>query len=489
MQSDKYIAVIDQGTTGTRCIIFNKLGQIVNLSYKKHKRFFLKPGFAEQDPIEIVNNIRLLLKQSLKKAGLTHKDIKSLGITNQRETIVAWDKASGMPIYNAITWQDTRTREFIKKLDKKGLQDTIRKKTGLYLSTYSSASKIKWILDNVPKAKQLLKEGRLMLGTIDTWIIWNLTGGKSFFTDHTNASRTMLFNIKELDWDSELLEIFGLKQLILPEVKTSMSYDGFGKLSEKGLENIPINSDLGDQQSALFGEACFSLGESKITYGTGSFVLQNIGKKLKYNPGLITTCAYSQENKCVYALEGSTSISGAIFDWLKKVRLLKSTTELNNMLKKGTDTDVYFVPAFSGLFSPYWDNSATGTILGISSKTERRDIVLAAVYGICLQIKDIIERLQKVNGTLKVDGGVAANDYIMQLQADILGKKLFRSNIKEATALGAAFSAGLYSDFWKLEEIKEINRRGSYFYPKSINKNILLYWNNAIKRSTNWQNT
>ncbi|MEM0142908.1 MAG: glycerol kinase [Candidatus Parvarchaeum sp.] len=490
MRNERYIAAIDQGTTGTRCVIFNKKGDVCGFAYKKHRQIFLDNGFIEHDPLEILKNTRIVLRQAVKNAKIEKKDVESIGITNQRETFVIWNKYTGIPIHNAIVWQDTRTASLIDKLQKDGFSDEIRKRTGLLLSTYFSASKVKWLIDNSPKLKSLIKSQEALFGNIDSWLIWNLTGGKHHYTDYTNASRTMLFNLRKMEWDNDLLHLFKIDQSILPEVLPSLNKTGFGSLIDKGFEGTIINSDLGDQQAALFGERCFSQGETKITYGTGSFVLQNTGKRIILRDGLITTCAYGfGQQDCKYAIEGSVQIFGEIFDWLKNMGLLKSFNELDSILKKNLRNKVYFVPAFSGLFAPYWDNSATGMIIGITENTKKEDIVNAAVYGLVLQINDIIKRMDKIKGYLHVDGGVSVNSEIMQLQSNILGKKICRSNIKESSALGAALASGITSGFWDFDEIKNFHTENKIFYPSSssqINETIY-YWEKAVKRAMKWK--
>ncbi len=488
------VAAIDQGTTGTRCAVFNSSGKMIGWAYKKHKQIYPKEKFVEQDPIEILNNARFVLRQAVRNAKAEPKDIASIGITNQRETAVAWNRRTGKPFYNAIVWQDTRTDKYISKISGGELAEYIRSKTGLKISTYFSAPKIRWLIDNNVKFKEALKSGEAMVGNIDSWLIWNLTGGESFRTDYTNASRTMLMDLEKRRWDKDLLNFFGISEGSLPEIVSSLSKEGFGKLKEKGFQNTVINSDLGDQQAALFGERCFSEGDTKITYGTGSFILQNVGKKVsKGTSKLISTCAYGNvDGTCNYALEGSTRIAGNIFGWLiNKMKMFKSIKEIESYFDSDYESSVYFVPAFGGLLAPYWDASARGLIIGLSDNSSKKDIVKSAYEAVCMQVSDIFDLLKPAKNEIKVDGGVSRNDHIMQMQADLLGRKLLRSEMQEATAFGSAISAGFSAGIWSFEEIKKFYSRGKIFYPKQNGKDInrrKVYWKKAVERALNWLN-
>jgi len=487
MQNEKYVAAIDQGTAGTRCAIFDHNARLIGWAYKKHKQIIKKEGYIEQDPIEIIQNVRYVINAAVKNAKINKKQVFSIGISNQRETIVAWNKRNSLPIYNAISWQDTRTKDYIKKINKKGITKKIKDKTGLRPSTYFSASKIQWLLKNSDRFKTLVSSGDALVGNMDSWIVWNLTNGKMHYTDYTNASRTMLMNLRKLDWDSDLMNFFGIPRDILPDIVDYGKNNGFGNFSRGGFNTV-IGSVMGDQQAALFGERCLSQGDIKITYGTGSFILQNTGKKIINKDGLISTCAYSLgKNDVFYALEGSIPFSGAIFDWLKNIGIIKSFDEIDKAIQERKNNGIYFVPAFNGLLAPYWDENAKGLIIGLTNKTDKLDIISAATNSICLQVKDIINRMNiDENINIKVDGGVSINNKIMQLQSDFIGRNIYRQKINEASSLGAAFSAGLNTNFWEFNEIKNINIKYTSFRPlqkrETINK-VYSEWLSAIKRS------
>lgn len=488
---DKYIAAIDQGTTGTRCAIFGKEGKIAGWAYIKHRQIFPAEGFVEHNPLEILHNSRYVLKKAVENAHLQKSSILSVGISNQRETVVAWNTRTGLPVYNAIVWQDTRTKDYISGVKKGSFSDRITAKTGLNVSTYFSASKIKWIMDHSTKFRSFIKRGESAVGTMDSWLMWNLTGKKNLLTDYTNASRTMLMNLRKLEWDADLLDFFKIPESILPDIISSMPSESFGYIEDKGFNGIPISSDMGDQQAALFGERCLSNGDTKITYGTGSFVLQNTGINLaKPRNGLISTCAYGTEDgKCHYAIEGSSAVSGSLFDWLMRIGLLKSFNEISSILKEGRGSALYLVPAFSGLFSPYWDESARGLLIGLTSSSSRKDIIKAAAYSVCLQVAEIIKSMHYKNGRLNVDGGVSANNEIMQLQADLLGNNIYRSSLSEASVFGAALSAGLSSGYWDIKLINELEDKGTFFRPrikKGDREEIYSKWLSAVKRSRGW---
>ena len=491
MQNKKYIAAIDQGTTGTKCAVFNSNGKMVGWAYKKHRQILPNEGWVEHDPLEILKNTKFVLSSAVHSAKIDAKEISSIGISNQRETVVMWDRQTGMPIGNAIVWQDTRTWGIIKKIKNKAAESKIESKTGLKLSTYFSASKIKWMIDNSEKARKLEKEGRLITGNIDSWLIWNLTAEKNHFTDYTNASRMSLMDLRKKEWDPGILSIFGIKESILPEIKPSINGEGFGTLNYGSFKGIKIGGVLGDQQAALLGERAISDSDVKVTYGTGSFILQNTGTKIKREKGLLTTCAYGTGNKdCRYALEGSVPISGEIFDWLGDLGIMKSFSEITKAFDFKHDTSMFLVPAFSGLFSPYWDESARGLAIGMTRKSDRLDFIRSAAYSICLQVVDIIKRMENLSDKINVDGGVASNETIMQLQADLLGKRIYRSNLVENSAFGAALAAGISINLWDFDSIKTLNSSGRYFYPemeKKESEKVYKLWLEAVSRARNWK--
>jgi len=490
----KYILTLDQGTTSSRTVLFNEKGEICGMSQQETKQIYPEHGWVEQDSVEIYQTQVETLKNVIKDSGIETSKIIAIGITNQRETTVVWNKNTGKPVYNAIIWQDTRTSNYCKELKNQGLEKTVKEKTGLVIDSYFSATKIKWILDHVPNAKEQAQNGELLFGTIDTWLLWNLTNGKVHATDYSNASRTMLFNISTLKWDDDLLEIFDIPRSMLPEVKPS-SYH-FGNFNIKD-HIIPITGIAGDQQAALFGQACFKEGEVKNTYGTGCFLLMNTGENLQYsNNGLLTTIAWGIDNKIYYALEGSVFIAGAAIQWLRDgLRIIKSAEETEDYANKVKDENtVYVVPAFAGLGAPYWDMDARGAIFGLTQDTGKDHLIKATLESIAYQSKDLIEAMQvdsKVKlTTLKVDGGASANNYLMQFQADILNTTVERAKIIESTALGAAYFAGIGIGLWTTGDILKNREIDKEFTPKMEDeKRIHLYknWQKAVKRSLNWQ--
>ncbi|MCL4396966.1 glycerol kinase GlpK [Candidatus Parvarchaeota archaeon] len=489
MQNDRYIAAVDQGTTGTKCLIFDINGKVISKAYKRHRQILPKEGWVEHNPLEILNNVKFVLNSAVNSAKLEAKNIIAVGISNQRETTILWDKKTGMPLSNAIVWQDMRTQDLIKKIKDNYGEREIEQKTGLKLSTYFSASKIKWLIDNSDKIKGLIREKRVLAGNIDSWLIWKLTTEKNHLTDYTNASRTSLMNLRTKEWDSDMLDIFKIPEGILPEIKPSINNEGFGTVNYGNFKGVKIMGVLGDQQAALLGERAVSDSDIKVTYGTGSFILQNTGRKIKRERGLLTTCAYgTSKNDCIYALEGSVPISGEIFDWLEELGIMKSFSEIKDAITANADTNLILVPAFSGLFSPYWDESARGIIIGLTRKSNKLAFIKAAAYSICMQVVDIIKRMENFNNKINVDGGVASNDYIMQLQANLLEKRIYRSDLVEESAFGAALSAGMSSGIWDFNSIKNLNRSGRYFHPKKDSKaNNTIYnkWVDAVKRSRN----
>lgn len=487
----QFVASIDQGTTGTRCAIYDKSGRAVGWSYKKHAQIYPNEGWVEHDPLEIFRNTEYVMVDALQKSGLEREDIDSVGITNQRETVVAWNRKSGIPFHNAIVWQDSRTGNITAKLKLEQDETFIRKRTGVFISPYFSATKIKWLNEHSDKLRDSIRAGEAMIGTIDSWLLWNLTGHKEFSTDYTNASRTMLMDIRKLTWDNELMEFFGLGEMPLPEIKTSMNTDGFGKIDGGKFDGIDIMSDLGDQQAALVGERCLNEGDTKITYGTGSFVLQNTGRIVddKSN-SLISTCAYGERNgKCVYAIEGSNEIAGSVFDWLRSIGILEEYDDIGDALADGEESHLCMVPAFNGLLAPHWDETARGIIIGLTNKTSKRDILRAASEAICFQVRDLMDAMPFVKGVLKVDGGPSVNNSLMQLQADLLGRELQRHSMTEATAFGAALASGISSGLWNENEILRLDLAAEVFKPRMPNElrdKKYGEWLRAVERARNW---
>ena len=490
----KYIVSLDQGTTSSRTIIFDKSGNIVSMAREEIKQIYPSAGWVEHDPMEILSSQLSTLNKAIKDAKIDIREIASIGVTNQRETTVVWDKCSGKPIYNAIVWQCRRTTSYCEALKEKGLEDYVRSTTGLIIDAYFSGTKIKWILDNVSGARDRAKEGALLFGTIDTWLIWNLTKGKVHATDYSNASRTMLFDINHLVWDELLTNEMNIPRDILPEVRNSSG--SFGEMEIDGVK-IPITGVAGDQQAALFGQECFDKGAVKNTYGTGCFMLMNTGDKpVASKSGLLTTIAWGIGGHINYALEGSVFVGGAVIQWLRdELKLIKSSEESEAIATSIKSSDgVYIVPAFVGLGAPFWDMNCRGIITGLSRGTGRDQIVRAALESIAYQVKSIIETIENDEGIwikdFKVYGGASANNFLMQFQADILNVKVERPKMIESTALGAAYFSGLYSGFWKdLEEIKNNSEIDQIFVPAMQEKErIFLFsgWKNAVKKATNF---
>ena len=484
------ILAIDQGTTSSRAIIFSKSGKKLISSQLEFKQFFPKNGWVEHNPNEIWSTTIKVTKNVLLKSKKLKINIKALGITNQRETTVCWDKRTGEPVYNAIVWQDRRTENYCKKIKKK--EKLIRKKTGLFLDPYFSATKIKWIIDNVPKAKKLLKKNELLFGTIDSFLIWKLTNGKIHATDATNASRTMLFNITSNKWDKDILKIFKLNEKILPTVKNSA--DDFGFTSEKIVgQKIKISAVLGDQQAAAIGQACFEKGSVKSTYGTGAFLLMNTGeKKIMSKNKLITTICYRINNKTTYALEGSIFIAGAGVQWLRdKIRLIDNAYETEKIAKsKKNSKGVYVVPAFTGLGAPYWNSKSRGLITGLTRDSDWRDLVRATIESVAYQTSDLFLSMRKDGlnpKSVKVDGGMVSNNWFVQFLSEILKIKITRSKINETTALGAAYMAGYQTGIYRsLSDIKQNWKKDRDFKPKfnkSYRNKLLQGWQQAIKKT------
>lgn len=491
----RYIIALDQGTTSSRCVVFDNESNIVEEVQKEFTQIFPQPGWVEHDPMEIYASQYSVMTEAIAKCGIRPYHIKAIGITNQRETTIVWDKNTGKPIYNAIVWQCRRTSSIVEQVKKDGLADYIKENTGLVLDAYFSATKIKWILDNVEGAREKAKKGELLFGTVDTWLIWKLTNGRTFVTDYTNASRTMLFNIKELKWDEKLCSYFGIPMSMLPEVKSSS--DDFGYVSLFGYD-IPIAGVAGDQQAALFGQACFEEGDIKNTYGTGCFLLMNIGEKfINSNNGLVTTIAATPCKKVQYALEGSVFVGGALVQWLRdEMRFIVDSADSEYFARKVDDNNgVYIVPAFTGLGAPYWDMYARGTIFGLTRGSNRNHIIRASLEAIAYQTMDVMDAMIQDTGikakTLKVDGGASRNNFLMQFQADICNVNVQRAKIMETTALGVAYLAGLKVGVWSsLDEIKKIWACDQEYVPnldEGRKENYIKKWHRAIEMCKGWE--
>ena len=494
----KYVMALDQGTTSSRAIIFNHEGEIIQVAQKEFTQYYPKPGWVEHDPMEIWGTQSGVLREVLETAGIRPDEIAAIGITNQRETTVVWDKNTGKPIYNAIVWQCRRTANICDELKAKGLEDYIRENTGLVIDAYFSGTKIKWILDNVEGAREKAEKGELLFGNIDTWLIWNLTRGKVHVTDYSNASRTMIYNIKELRWDEKILEELGIPASMLPEVRPSSEIYGVTDPQTLGGAKIPISGIAGDQQAALFGQACFQPGMAKNTYGTGCFMLMNTGEEaVTSKNGLLTTIAWGVDGKVEYALEGSIFVAGAVIQWLRdELHLITHAKDSEYFASQEKDNNgVYLVPAFVGLGAPYWDMYARGTIVGLTRGANKNHIIRAALESIAYQTRDVLEAMQEDSGIdlqdLRVDGGAVANNFLMQFQSDILGVPVHRPEIIETTALGAAYLAGLAVGFWSDKE--EITKRWSvdrvFETEMEDEEKERLYkgWKKAVERSHKWE--
>ncbi|WP_281626729.1 glycerol kinase GlpK [Segatella salivae] len=489
----KYILALDQGTTSSRAIVFDHDGKICSVAQKEFTQYFPKPGWVEHNPNEIWSSQASVIAESISAIDINGLDIAGIGITNQRETTIVWDVDTEEPIYNAIVWQDRRTADYCDKLKAEGLIDTIREKTGLIIDAYFSGTKIKWILDNVPGARQRAEQGKLRFGNVDSWLVWRLTRGEVHVTDVTNASRTMLFNINTLKWDADLLKLLDIPVSMLPEVKSSSEVYGHTKTTIFAHE-VPISGIAGDQQAALFGQMCIDPGAIKNTYGTGCFVMLNTGEKpVKSENNLLTTIAWKIGDKINYALEGSIYVGGSVVQWLRDgLCCIKSSSEIEELAASVPDSGgVFFVPALTGLAAPYWDQHARGTIIGITRGTTTAHIARAALDGIAFQTYDIARAMAKDMGAplteLKVDGGASRNNLLMQYQANLLGIKVVRPKITETTALGAAYLAGLAVGFWKdLDEIKQQWQVERTFEPVPDNEEIAAAkqgWADAVRRT------
>ncbi len=496
---EKFVAAVDQGTTSTRCMIFNHSGEPVGIDQLEHEQIYPKAGWVEHDPMEIWARTQDVIKGAMKDAGVTADDLVAVGITNQRETTVVWDKNTGKPYYNAIVWQDTRTDRICNALAKDGGQDRFRDKVGLPLATYFSGPKVKWMLENVDGLREAAEAGDAIFGNIDTWVIWNLTGG-SHVTDVTNASRTMLMNLETLDWDDEILEVMGIPKSMLPKIVPSSDPETWGKTLAVGPFGgaIPVCGDLGDQQAATVGQACLSPGEAKNTYGTGCFMIMNTGEEIvPSTSGLLTTMCYKfGDEPAIYALEGSIAITGALVQWLRdNLNFFDYSQHIEDYAKSVDDNGgVYFVPAFSGLFAPYWKSDARGVIVGLTRYVNKGHIARAALEATAFQTREVLDAMEKDSGVeltaLKVDGGMVYNDTLMQFQADVLGVPVVRPVVAETTALGAAYAAGLAVGFWKDEQ----DIRDNWLMDKTWEPNEesdasteqYRLWKKAVTRTFDW---
>ena len=492
----KYIMALDSGTTSNRCILFNEAGEMCSVAQKEFTQYFPKPGWVEHDALEIWSTQLEVAQKAMANLNVTAADIAAIGITNQRETTIVWDKTTGEPIHHAIVWQCRRTSEYCDSLKEKGLTDTFRAKTGLVIDAYFSGTKLHWLLENVPGARERAERGELLFGTVETWLIWKLTGGKAHVTDYSNASRTMLFNINTLQWDDEILAELNIPKCMLPEAKPSSCVYG-ETLAQFFGAPIPISGAAGDQQAALFGQTCFTPGEAKNTYGTGCFMLMNTGEKPVFsNNGLVTTIAWGLDGKVEYALEGSIFVAGAAIQWLRdEMRLIDSSPDSGYMALKVKDTNgCYVVPAFTGLGAPYWDQYARGTIVGLTRGVNKYHIIRATLDSLCYQTNDVLQAMKADSGielaALKVDGGASANNYLMQTQADLIDAPVQRPRCVETTAMGAAYLAGLAVGYWASKEdvIKNwaIDRTFEPSIPAEERETRVKHWKKAVKSAYGW---
>jgi glycerol kinase len=492
----QYAAAVDQGTTSTRFMVFDHGGQVVSIDQKEHEQIYPKPGWVEHDPMEIWQRTQEVIRAGLDK--IKAEDIAAVGVTNQRETTVVWERSSGRPVYNALVWQDTRTDQICNELSSDGGQDRFRAKTGLPIATYFSGPKIKWILDNVDGARTKAENGELLFGNIDTFVIWQLTGGTDggvHVTDVTNASRTMMMNLETLDWDGEILDILDVPREMLPEIRASSEVYGDAK---GDLAGIPVAGDLGDQQAALFGQTCFSVGEAKNTYGTGNFLLLNTGNEIVASKsGLLTTLAYKiGDQQAVYCLEGAIAITGALVQWLRdNLGMISSAPEVEELAKTVDDNGgVYFVPAFSGLFAPYWKGNARGVIAGLTRYVNKGHIARAALEATAWQTREVVDAMNADSGvdltSLKVDGGMVQNELLMQFQADVLDVPVIRPTVAETTSLGAAYAAGLAVGFWsEVEDLRANWGKDKEWQPRmdaDEREKEYAFWKKAVTRTFDW---
>ena len=491
--TEKYIMALDQGTTSSRCIIYNKEGTQISMAQKEFTQYFPEAGWVEHDPIEIWDTQLETARDALAKAGLTASDIDSIGITNQRETTIVWDKNTGEPVYNAIVWQCRRTADFCGELKAEGLMEKYRAKTGLLIDPYFSGTKLRWILENVEGTRERAEKGELLFGTVETWLIWNLTGGRVHVTDYSNASRTMMFNIHELCWDKEILERLDIPECMLPQPMPSSCIYGETEKSIFG-ESVVIGGAAGDQQAALFGQTCFGKGEAKNTYGTGGFILVNTGDTpVTSTNGLLTTIAWGINGKVTYALEGSVFVSGALIKWLRdEMGIIETAAQTQEMAMKVDDTEgAYIVPAFTGLGAPYWDPYARGAIFGLTRGVNKNHIARAALESMAYQTYDLLNAMAEDLGegikALKVDGGAAANDFLLQFQADIMDSDVYRPDSIETTSLGAAYLAGIATGFWNSEDDIDDNWQVDRIFKSRMEEEkreeLLKGWHEAVKRT------
>ncbi|AEH36927.1 glycerol kinase GlpK [Halopiger xanaduensis] len=507
MTANTYVGAIDQGTTGTRFIIFDHRGQVVANAYEKHEQIYPEPGWVEHDPMEIWENTKAVTTQALSQAGISPDQLEAIGVTNQRETTVLWDADSGQPVHNAIVWQDRRTTERVEQLEEDGMTETIRSKTGLEPDAYFAATKAEWLLEEGDPIKMerarpedvqdRAESGDVLFGTIDSWLIYNLTG--NHITEVTNASRTMLYNIHDLEWDDDLLEEFGIPREMLPEVRPSSDEDTYGTTDPDGFleAEVPVAGALGDQQAALFGQTCFDAGDAKNTYGTGSFFLMNTGDEaVESDHGLLTTIGFQRSGEPVqYALEGSIFVTGAAIEWLEDVDLIDDPAQTAELARSVDSTDgVYVVPAFTGLGAPHWDQRARGTIVGMTRGTRKEHLVRATLESIAYQTRDVAEAMVADSGiemtSLKVDGGAVKNNFLCQLQSDIIGSEIVRPIVDETTALGSAYAAGLAVGYWNdLEELRDNWRVDREFKPemeRDLADRRYDRWDDAVDRARDW---
>ena len=499
----KYVAAVDQGTTSTRCIIFDHLGQVVGVDQAEHVQIYSKPGWVEHDPVEIWQRTQYVIRGAVEKAVVRPGDLAAVGVTNQRETTVVWDKTTGEPYYNAIVWQDTRTKQICDRLAADGGQDRFRLKTGLPLATYFSGPKIRWVIENVEGVEKAVERGEALFGNMDSWIIWWLTGGPeggAHVTDVTNASRTLLLDLKTLNWDRETLDIMGVPSQMLPQIVSSSDPNPWGTTSKDGPfgEMIPVCGDLGDQQAATVGQACFGVGDVKNTYGTGCFLILNTGQEIVTSTsGLLTTVAYKMgDQPAVYALEGSIAITGALVQWLRdNLGIIRSSAEVEQLALEAEDNGgIYFVPAFSGLFAPYWRSDARGVIVGLTGYITKAHIARAVLEATGYQTREVLEAMARDSGAklgaLKADGGMVYNELLMQFQADILGVTVVRPKVAETTSLGSAYAAGLAVGFWDdLEDLSsnwQVDKSWQPHMPESTREELYAGWLKAVERSFDW---
>jgi glycerol kinase len=499
----RYVAAVDQGTTGSRCILFDHGGNIAGADYLEHTQIYPEPGWVEHDALEIWARLESVIRGALDRAGAEPADVAAVGVTNQRESAVIWDRKTGRPIHNVIVWQDTRTLDLVQRWIDDGFEPVLKAKTGLVAATYFSAGKIRWILDHVEGAQARAEAGELAFGNTDAWIIWCLSGGPGrgrHVTDYTNASRTLLMDLRTLDWDDDLLRYFDIPRALLPEIRPSSDPELLATTSAHGVfgAEIPIAGDLGDQQAAVFGQTCFRAGEAKNTYGTGNFLLLNTGPdRVVSGSGLLTTVAYGLgRNQVTYALEGSIAVTGAAVQWLRdNLRIIVDAADTERLAMDVADTGgAYFVPAFSGLFAPYWDMYARGAIVGLTRFTDRRHLVRMTLESVAYQSRDVVEAMEADSGVrltaLKVDGGMTRNDFLMQLQADVLGRPVIRPTVSETTALGACYAAGLAVGFWSsLDELREnwsVDRTWEPAWTDEARADGYRQWKKAIERTRRW---